>query len=642
MAVAKRRALVEDWANIHHKIGRFAWAEETVLKLRPETDWWVVNYRDDSSRVAGWMHHYFCTNCSSPLEFDKSAPDRHRCGSCGTDCSGEDIQNAWHAAYRSAASQQVLNAAVWFKLYHDPAYLSFIRAVLDFYSDNLSLFQVNTPKGFEGVFSGINLSDAVLLTAMIRGMEMVREHFTAEELQRYKEQFFLPMAAFLCRTAGGTPNISCWMRGAAGMIGLFFEEYGVCREVAEGFEGIKETLANGLLKGGFWYESSFHYHYYCAEGLTYYAVFCELYGYDFPELADAMKRMYRYPLQYSFPTGQFPSPNDGWPNRSFADYAAQYEWIRSVYDEDAFRYALALSYDKEKCPLEGGAQRPEAGGMARLLFGTDWTGEWNAQAASQQATVGHPPRVSRMDEDIYYIFLQHEEASVFLKYGFVIAEHAHADVMNFELYVKDRFVSRDISNSGYGTDLFREWQRKSIAHNTVLVDGRNQPNRPHGQLVAFDAATNSCKVAAAEVYPGVDYERSLQLLQDRLTDVFAVTVKQEATEGQSPPAHTFDWLFHCAGEIVHDLPLRRCSPPGEAEGYQLMEEVSSCEVDGTCHISWELPNQRLTLTMQGCPGTTVYLFKGYEHRLDLQRWGIMARRTGDSAVFEADYSFHVY
>lgn len=631
------KRLVNDWQAIRNKLDVFPWAEHIARQLKSDTDQWIVHYQDDPSRIAGWGHHYFCNLCSSALVFDPSKPNEHYCGECGALRQDEDVNEAWCATYRSTACTHVFRAAVLYNLHSDPTYLDYIRKVLNFYCDHFESFKVRTPPGFEGQFSGINLSDAVAVCWMLNGLELVREQLTETELERYKHRLFLPMADFLHKKSGGTPNISIWMKSALGMIGLFFHEREWCQRAADGEEGIKRKLADGLLPQGFWYESSFVYHFLCADGLTYYAAFCELYEYEFPELTQAVRMMYRYPSQYAFPNGLFPSPNDGWPLTSFRNYAHQYEWIRNIYDEPPFRYALAHGYDEfePNGTDENTENTANIGGIPRLLFGTNWRSEWEAYERDHGESIT-PLRLSLYDEDIHYCMLQNEQASVFLKYGFVIKGHSHADVMNFELFLQDELISRDISNSGYGSDLFREWQRKSIAHNTVIVDRHNQPNRPPGQMLAFDATNNSCKVAADNVYPNLTFTRYLHLCPDRLIDEFTVT----STEGKSEE-HTFDWLFHCSGELQCDFPMQSTQPPGEEDGYQLMLDVQSCTTDDDWEVSWLLPNKKLTLAMTGSPGTTVYLFKGYEHRADLQRWGVMVRRTGSTATFQAEYRFAV-
>lgn len=615
--------LVEDWPAIRDKIKAHSWAKQIVDTIKSQTDWWVAHYEDDAARVAGWGHHYFCDKCFASLIFDAAKPNEHRCSGCGQLRVAQEADDAWCYSYRSTVSSQVFHAAVLYQLYGDPSYLTFIRKVMAFYCEHYGTFLVRTPPGQEGMFSGTDLTDAVAVISMLKGLELVKEDLTAEELDTYKHQFFLPEAAFLIEKVGCTPNIIIWMKAAAGMIGLFFDERIWCERAAEGEYGIKKKLSDGLLPEGFWYEASFHYHFYNANGLTYYLAFCKRYGYSFPEMEDALLRMYRYPVKYAFRNGEFPNPNDGWPLLTFDNYAHQYEWIRHIHDEAPFRYALAHCY---KSPAN-------IGGLDRLLFGQDWSKE---SFEDRHSDPGLPDGKSRYDPDIYFGLLQSGEAAVFLKYGFVLRGHSHADIMNIELFLQDEVISRDISNSGYGSDLFREWQRKTVAHNSVMVDKQTQPNRPAGQMLAFDQERNSCSASAADVYPGVDFARRLQLFPDRLEDEFEVKSSHEQAED-----HVIDWLFHCSGEVQSNLVFEKADQPGDADGYQLMQEVSRCDTDEDWELNWVLPGKTLTLQMEGSPGTSVYLFKGYEHRLDLMRWGVLVRRTGQSATFKAVHRFTI-
>ncbi|OMF26496.1 hypothetical protein BK133_20290 [Paenibacillus sp. FSL H8-0548] len=623
------KQMVKDWPAVRDKIQTFDWASRIVHTFKPTTDWWVANYKDDVNRVAGWGHHYFCDQCFAALIFDPGNPNEHRCSGCGEIRAAQEVDDAWCYIYRTSACTQVFHAAVLYNLYGDPSYLAFIRKVLAFLCEHYGSFQVRTPPGQEGRFTGCDLTDGVADIWLLNGMELVKDCFTQDELDLYKNRFFIPQAEFLIEKVGCTPNIICWMKAAAGMIGLFFNERIWCERAAAGENGIKMRLAEGLLPEGFWYEASFHYHFYCAEGLTYYHAFCKLYDYDFPILEDALLRMYRYPVKYAFASGYFPNPNDGWPLLRFGNYAQQYEWIRNMHDEPSFRYALSRSYDKPDQAFIGA----NIGGVARLLFGRDWANEEFDKVA---AGSGLPDGQSHYDKDIYFAMLHSGEASVFLKYGYVIREHSHADIMNFELNLNDEVVSRDISNSGYGSDLFREWQRKTIAHNSVMIDRQTQPNRPIGRMERFDKERNLCRVSADEVYPGIGFSRSMQLQSDTLTDIFEVKPESGHTD-----EHTIDWLFHCSGEFSSQLTFTPCGPPGSEDGYQLMLETACCEINTDWEAVWTLADKQLTLRMEGAPGTSVYLFRGYEHRLDQTRWGVMIRRNGNSAVFKAEYKWTI-
>ncbi|THF82158.1 heparinase II/III domain-containing protein [Cohnella fermenti] len=617
------RRMVEDWQAIRDKIADRDWARAIVDGFRPQTDWWVAHYEDDADRVAGWGHHYFCDKCFAALAFDPARPGEHICTGCGEARVDAEADDAWCYLYRMAASTHLFQAAILYKLYGDPAYLAFVRRVLDFLCLNYGSFRVRTPPGQEGLFTGCDLTDGVAVIWLLSGMELVKDELSSAELDRYKQRFFLPEAEFLLDKVGVTPNIICWMKAAAGMTGLFFDEPELCRRAAEGEHGIKRKLAEGLLPEGFWYEASFHYHFYCAEGLTYYFAFCKRYGYDFPELEDALVRMYAYPVKYAFPNGEFPNPNDGWPLLRFGNYAHQYEWMQAVVDRAPYRYALARCYERPD-PAHPGAS---IGGVARLLFGRDWDRE-----SFDPDEPGLPDGRSRFDPDICFALLRSGGSAVFLKYGYVIEGHSHADIMNFEWFVRDEVVSRDISNSGYGSTLFKEWQRKTIAHNSVMLDRRSQPLRPFGTMERFDAETASCVAAAEEVYPGIGFARGLKLRPDSLSDEFEVRPADGHDE-----LHEFDWLFHCEGRFDSPLVFAPCPPPGDGDGYRLMQETARCDTDGDWEATWTLADKRVTLRMEGAPGTEIYVFRGCEHRLDKLRWGVLVRRTGQRTLFKAEY-----
>ncbi|MDG0811609.1 hypothetical protein [Cohnella rhizosphaerae] len=199
----RTKKMVEDWQAVREKIASFDWARGIVDGFKPDTDWWVANYADDASRVAGWGHHYFCDKCFAALIFDPGKPGEHRCSGCGELRIAQEADDAWCYIYRTSACTQVFHAAVLYNLYGDPAYLSFIGKVLGFLCDHYGSFEVRTPPGQEGKFTGCDLTDGVAVIWLLNGMELVKGSFTDEEMEHYKQTFFIPEAAFLIEKVGG-------------------------------------------------------------------------------------------------------------------------------------------------------------------------------------------------------------------------------------------------------------------------------------------------------------------------------------------------------------------------------------------------------------------------------------------------------
>lgn len=580
----------------------------------------MERYDDSPDRVAGWGHNYFCGQCYRRIDFDPDRPSVHRCAHCGRVNEGEAYDEAWNYLYRDEVHVCVFYAAVLYRLHGDQHYLEWIRRVLRFYAGNYERFRVRVPEGYVGKIAGIDLCDAVAMVWLLQGMLLVKEVWSEEELLEWKRDLFLPEAELLYSHSRSIHNIPCWMMCAVGMIGLFFDEGELIDKALHSEYGLANQLKRGVTEEGFWFEGSVHYHFYCAEPFVYLLHFGRTFGVDLPDVQETVKRMFTYPVGLAFRNGRFPNPNDGWPLVSFSAYAGLYEWMNALFPDPSYEHALSFGYGEHYRPsfAFGGMSDSRADGwVQRLLFGRP------SYRRLEQAGAH-----SRCDRDIPFCMLRNDRVEAFVKYGFLQDSHSHPDIMNIELAFMGDIVSYDISNSGYGSALFREWQRKSVAHNTVVVDGKDHETRGKGAVERFDGA--SCRFRAADVYPGVDYIRELQLDGFELRDTFEVSSGEE---------RVIDWVFHCAGRFEPGFTTAPSPSPGAEEGYQHLLNVRRCDTDEAWEARWRLPDKTLTLRMAGSPGTEIYVFDGYEFTAERQRPGVLVRRRSRGAVFRAAFTF---
>lgn len=610
------------WEQVRERIAVSGWAGRIHDQLKERTEGWMLRYQDDPDRVSGWGHNYFCDKCYRKIEFEPDRPGEHRCTHCGHHNVGQVYDEAWNYLYRDEVCKTVFYAAVLFRLHGDPRYLEWIRKVLGFYCDHYESLKVNVPEGYIGKIAGIDLCDAVHVIWLLQGMQLVKEAWHEEELERFKERLFLPEAELLHSHSLSINNIPCWMMSAVAMIGLFFGEEQWVEQAVHGKYGLVNQLAQGVTEEGFWLEGSVHYHFYCAEPFVYVLHFARMAGMELPEVGRNVRRMYEYPVQLAFRNGRFPNPNDGWPLVSFSAYAGQYEWMNALYPAPSYEHALSASYDGHYVPgfaFGGMCDSQPDGWVQRLLFGSD-----------QYASLDQGDRPSRCDRDIQFALLRDDNAELFVKFGFHQRNHSHPDVMNIELSLQEEIVSYDISNSGYGSVLFREWQRKTVAHNTVVVDAHDQEAREKGSVEWFDAAQGGGRFRSRGVYPGVDYVRELQLTDGGFTDMFEVISEEE---------HTMDWVFHCAGELHCGHPTAASASPGVEDGYQHLLNVRRFATDEAWSVSWQLEDKAVHLRMEACEGTEVYWFEGYEYTSEKKRPGVLVRRRGPGTVYRSNFSF---
>ncbi len=610
-----------DWEQVQKNIDNYGWAQRVHRQLHEYTAGWMKRYEDSVERIAGWGHYYFCSECFVKLPFEPDVPDEHKCTSCGHRNEGSEYDEAWNYLYRDEVAKTVFYAGVLFQLNKDQAYVEWIRKVLRFYSEHYDELEVRVPSNFVGKIAGINLCDAVNVIWLLQGMQLVKDELTETELELYKSKLFLPEAELLFGQSRIINNIPCWMMSAVAMIGMFFkEEEWLDKAVLSEF-GLINQLSKGVTREGFWMEGSFHYHFYCAEPFLYVLQFAKQYGVKLPSIEETVLRMYQYPVQIAFRNGRFPNPNDGWPLVSFSAYAGQYEWMNTLHPDPSLEHALSISYDNYYMPsfaFGGMCDSHPDGWVQRLLFGKDHY---------EKLEMGLLP--SRCDDHIKFSMLRNEQVELFVKYGFHQRNHSHPDTMNIEICLAEDPVSYDISNTGYGSQLFREWQRKSVAHNTVVVDRHDQVERASGIVEYFDETDNSAKFRANDVYEGVDYVRSLELDGLQLKDTFVV---------QSDDEHTMDWLFHCAGEQTTDFVTAPCDPIGTEDGYHHLLDLRRFATDDKWEVRWELADKTVVLEMEAEPGTEVYLFRGYEYTAEKTRAGVLVRRQGAGTVFQATYT----
>ncbi len=111
-----------------------------------------------------------------------------------------------------------------------------------------------------------------------------------------------------------------------------------------------------------------------------------------------------------------------------------------------------------------------------------------------------------------------ERAALALYYGRAATEHAHFDSLNIELFAYGRKLIPDL---GYGEhaaegDRPAVWTKNTLAHATVVVDGRRQDSQGPGRLEQFvrTRGLTWVQVDAPETYRHTsEYRRTLALIE---------------------------------------------------------------------------------------------------------------------------------
>ncbi|MBT3344707.1 MAG: hypothetical protein HN712_28010 [Gemmatimonadetes bacterium] len=599
-----------DWAQIRTLAFEDEWASAFFAEMKRDLSQWMASYADDPGRRAGWGHDYNCQTCSGRLSFDLSRPHQHSCPACGRDNEGVKLDEAWNNMYRGKANQQVLAAAVAHRLEPDPRYPAYIRQVLDLYADNYDRFDNRAvAMRFQGKIMNQHLDDAVGMMTIMLGLEMIRDEFTAAELERYHRDLFSREADLFDFFATRIYNIPVWIKCAEAMIGVLFDDERLIERAFHGKYGIPDQLQRGVTADGLWYEGSMHYHFYTLHPLCYLLLACQWRNFELPELPQiraTVEGMFEFPLGLLFRNGQFPNPNDAHPVLRLDNYATQYECASALFDNDLIRQACGLMH-----------QGQSSGGLWRLLFN-----RW-----PQCERVGEFGSVN--NADAYMAMLRSGDTEVFVKYGTHTKLHVHPDIMNIELAFDADVVAADLGTGGYGSGLFAEWQRLTPSHNTVAIDMESQKSLADGIVELFDAEAGCLRVTAKGIYDAVNYTRQLRVGHSQLEDRFDVQAYEE---------HTVDWFFYCLGDLQCQYDTVALTSLGDENGYQHLFDIRHFTTDDDWSVDFVLADKTVRVAMAGAPGTTVHLVYSYMDSTEHTRQGLVVRRRAVSTCFETRYT----
>ena len=170
--------------------------------------------------------------------------------------------------------------------------------------------------------------------------------------------------------------------------------------------------------------------------------------------------------------------------------------------------------------------------------------------------------------------------------------HGQPDKMGVTLFANGKLEVPDYGTTGYGSAENR-FLRSTPAHNTIMVDGKDQPATKDRNLIAFKN-TGTFHLASArttEIVPGSSWTRTVMLADD-----YALVWDQiEGTE-----EHQYDWFFHAEGD---SLSLSGTSddktstlPSVEEFPYQFITNVSKQTLVGESALAqWKSDNGGLGL-----------------------------------------------
>ncbi len=603
----------------------------------------VANYfeafTDSPEKVSRWGHYYFCQKDGGILIYNDKKPKEHVCSICGETYSDGLLNGVWVTMYRNQGAVNAWKSALLYRLTKDEKYLRYIVEYTSFYADHYEAFELHNKEGlhFESTdkmswgsarIMPQSLNEAIFIIRLINALQMVKTDLSQEFLKNVEDRLFHKVYLILRPQVDKIHNISCWLNSAIGIMGLFLDRCDMKDFAFEGLFNINRQLKEGVTRDWFWYEGSIHYNFFTLEGVTNLLLFTRLYDYKFEAGYPVIEQMLKQAYHYAFDNHQLPNPNDGWPNINLKTYSHIYAIAAKIFGVDSeignmYKNIVDKAEIRGELPLSKPYYFNNDISLEELIFipGIRDQGHRTIATASKNFSTS------------FCGIIKNHVFNVFYKYGHNGPSHAHPDKMNIEVIVKNKSLSRDLSNSGYGNSLCNEWHRVTASHNTVVVGGMDHPSVDGGDVL--EATATAVKVQSRNVYPNVNFIRSIKLDDKALSDRFEVIYEEVSPDKEILGVQNIcDYFFHVEGELRTMLELKDGNLGFTKNGYQHLYDVKQVmTTEETLDLIWELDDLKVTSTIY-IGNKELYVAKTPDNPVTKHRTTFVLREKSSQPVFE--------
>ena len=587
------------------------------------------NFNDSPELLSGWGHDYFCNEDGGALIYDINIPHVHRCPICGKEYTGIKYDQCWRYTYRYNLIASLPKAALLYRVTKDRKYISYIERILNFYKENYLKFKLQAKgKVVEDLTIDVGgasrimpqgLNEAIMITKISFALELIKDEISQEWIEDLYNNFFKHVIDILDKQRVRIHNIALWIGAAIASVGALLNDKSIIDSVYNGEFGIRNQIKNGFTKDGFWYEGSIHYNYFALEGVATFFMIAKLNNYEIDkETLDNILFILKAPYEYSFKNLRLPNPNDGWPDLGLKTYSYIYYMAYATYRDELKELLeiiegnkdektdVALSktyYFENRIPLE------------KLVFGPEIEGKDIPDR-----------RKSKLFSNSSFGMLRNNRVNVFMKYGHYTESHIHPDKMNLEVMIDEKYLTRDLSNPGYGSKMCNEWNRMTLSHNSVVIDGKNQNTVNAGKVEVF--TDTQMKAVNEEAYSdNTKFIREINLLERGYEDNFTVETTNSKVK---------DWFFHLEEgiELKTSLTLEVADLGYNENGYQHLKEIKRViNSSERVELIWNFFGKELRSEIN-LEGKELFIGKSYDNPGNRYRTTLVLRGTKEVEKYE--------
>jgi hypothetical protein len=550
-----------------------------------------------------WIFYYACPKDNAGLKAE--TPERHVCPACKTVYEDERTAAAYRTVLNHRMEKEIASLALAYALSGESRYAEPVRGAFLALARLYPTWDRHDRWGRRGLLALTGgrrycqlLDEALGLITLAQTYDLVASApcFSEDDRRTIEDKLLRYIALEIQGRelfAGSRNNHQTWFNAAYAVAGLVLADESMLSRAIYGKTGLLWQLRESVTPDGLWYEGTLSYHFYALQAIRETLDAARRAGWSFAD-HPRLKSLWLGPVALAWPDGSFPVLNDGDP-ASLARYRGFYEWGAS-YFQDPSLAAVGSTNAAASVPVESAALTGAGLVVLRRGRGT------NAVCAM-------------------------------LDYGEHGGHHGHPDKLNLMLYAHGREFILDPGRLTYSVPEYETWCRTTLAHNTVVVNGRNQAAKA-GDLWYFTNGTDyaACLAATDQVYPGWELARFLVLTDLFLVDVFAVRGDREAE---------LDWFLHVRGTPESEgVSTPMTDPLGKGPGYQHLRDVLCLEADGLVSLAFSQGADRmLRLRLPGADSDLLYQGVGIGYSLKDRVPFLLRRRRAASTVFVTVYDW---
>ncbi len=468
-----------------------------------------------------------------------------------------------------------------------------------------------------GRVSAQALSESVWLTEMLQGLALLWPEFPEALKEETKNRLLLPATDIIMRSPDlGIHNISCWYIAAVGMTGYLLRNDALVQwSLTRKGTGLESQLEKGFTELGQWYERSPSYHFYALRPLLLLAETAKNHGY--PNYVFQLKKALDAPISLAMPNMQLPRFNDS-KETYLPSFSAFYEYGYYTFASPEYQKIVDASRQDQRLFEKNNAEYNAFD--YTLLYGKKKiSGEtyWQPKSKHYEAD----------GVDILSIGRGNKQVWLAAKYDANpdLGWHAHPDALSFVLYGKNAIISPDPGHAPYSSPLQDSWFKTTLAHNSLVVNEKNQALAP-AQSLGFGTSRGRpySIVKTQNAYPGVSHTRYFCLF-DTSTIVILDDIESEVNQ-------KYDVAYHQRGEWELRPSLAICDEK-EIMDYDFLTNIRQTDKQTQTTFSTKLPKTNEEILVQVAASSPINLFTATAPGLDFEPTPLaIARYSGKSIV----------